>query len=359
MITTILIFVAVLSVLVLVHEYGHFAMARRCGVHVEEFAFGFPPRIFGLKRGKTLYAVNWVPLGGYVRIKGELGEHASDPDSYAAKPRWQKALILCAGVFMNLVLAWFLLSVGYMVGLPQVIDEPPAYARLSEVRIRVGSVLTGSPADRAGLRSGDAVRSVDGQEVKDIEFLRQYTAEHDGSSVSMSVERDGKLLSVPLTPVTLAETGRPGIGVALMTTAVVSYPFYLAPIQGLGATWSFVSEIVGTFAGFIRDLFVRHEVTAEFSGPVGIAVVTSEVAKLGFRYLLQFTALLSVNLAVINILPFPALDGGRVFFLAVEAVRGRALDRRFEAVVHNIGFAVLLLLILAVTYQDIVRFAGS
>lgn len=359
MIFTVLIFVAVLSLLVLVHEYGHFAVARRCGVHVEEFAFGFPPRAFGVKKGRTFYAVNWVPLGGYVRIKGELGDHAGDKDSFAAKSRLQKALILAAGVGMNLVLAWFLLSVGYIVGLPQVVDETPAYSQLSEVRVRVGSVLAGSPAAKGGLLVGDAIMAVDGQTVNDIEFLRKYTADHDGRTLALVLERDGKPVATSVTPIQLAETGRPGIGVALMRTALVSYPFYLAPIQAVGATWSFAREIVVTFAGFLRDLFVRHEVTAEFSGPVGIAVITSEVAKLGFRYLIQFTALLSVNLAIINILPFPALDGGRLFFLAIEAIRGRALDRRFEAVAHNIGFALLILLIMFVTYKDVTRFGGG
>ncbi len=356
MIGTIIIFLAILSLLVFVHELGHFVSAKKAGVRVEEFGFGFPPRAFGVKRGDTIYSVNWIPLGGFVKIKGETGERRSDKDSFAYKPRWQRAIILGAGVIMNVLLAWFLLTVGYVIGLPQVVEDLSPYARVSEARIQVISVLKDSPADKAGFKSGDTVVAVDGVPVTEVEKVRNVTELKKGIEVAVTVKRDGETVEKAVTPDLIAETGRAGVGVALVKTGIVSYPLWLAPVEGLHATWVFSRDIVMAFYGLFRDLFVRKEVSVEFSGPVGIAVMTAEVAKLGFRYLLQFTALLSLNLAMINILPFPALDGGRIFFLIAEAVRGRAVNRKIEIVTHNIGFILLMMLVLVVTYRDVVRF---
>ncbi len=359
MIGTILILVIVLSVLVFVHELGHFVTAKMAGIKVEEFGFGFPPRLAGVKRGDTIYSLNWIPLGGFVKIKGESGGSAHERDSFSSRKPWQRALILCAGVAMNLVLAWFLLSVGYMIGLPQVAEDLPAAASVSNAKIQVYSVLKNSPADLAGLETGDTIIALDGRLVGSVNDFRDFTASHEGVPITVSVSRDGASLDKPVVPKRLSETGQPGIGVAIVKTGLVSYPWYLAPVEGLDATISFVREIWAAFYGLFRDLFAARGVSVEFSGPVGIAVLTAEMVKLGFRYLLQFTALLSVNLAVINILPFPALDGGRVLFLAIEKVRGRAVSARIENLTHNIGFALLMLLVLVITYQDVVKFGDQ
>jgi len=359
MLYSILVFVLVLSVLVLVHELGHFLTARKVGIAVEEFGFGFPPRAWGIKRGRTLYSLNWIPLGGFVRIKGELGEHAGDRDSYASKSRWQKAAVLVAGVVMNFLLAWALLTVGYLAGLPQVVDETPVGARVASPQIIIASVLPKTPAAESGLEAGDVIRSVGERPVSEIEAFREYTASHADQAVLLTVERGGDLKQIAVVPVLLTETGRPGIGVSLMKTGLVSYPWYWAPVQGAAATWSFTSDILSAFGSLLRDLIWRRPVSVDLSGPVGIAVVTSEVAKLGWRHVLQFTALLSVNLAIVNVLPFPALDGGRLMFLLFEAIRRRPVNRFVEAWAHNIGFAVLILIVVVVTYRDVLRFGGS
>lgn len=358
MISTIIIFTAVLSLLVFVHEFGHFVTAKKSGVRVDEFGFGFPPRAGGIKKGETVYSINWIPLGGFVKIKGESGEYSRDKDSFANKGAWTRGLILTAGVIMNVLLAWFLLSVGYVIGMPQVVDEVSPYARVMDQKVQVVQVLKDSPAERAGIETGDAIVSVGGMAIASPDDIKALTETKEGQPVAVTIRRKAETIEKQVIPAVIKETGRPGLGVALVKTGLVAYPFWLAPVQGAVATWAFAREIVGAFGGLIRDLFAQQKVTVEFSGPVGIAVITSEVAKLGFRYLLQFTALLSLNLAIINILPFPALDGGRVLFLVIEKVRGRAVGRRVEAMAHNIGFALLMLLVLFVTLHDVSKFGG-
>lgn len=358
MISTILIFTAVLSLLVFAHEFGHFITAKRAGIRVEEFGFGFPPRVGGIKKGDTIYSINWIPLGGFVKIKGESGEYSRDKDSFANKGAWTRGLILTAGVLMNVVLAWFLLSVGYVFGMPQVVEDASPYARVMDQKVQIVQVLDGSPAERAGLETGDAIVSVGGMAITTPDDIKAYTETKEGQPVAVTIRRKAETLEKQVVPALIKETGHPGLGVALVKTGLVAYPFWLAPVQGAIATYAFGQEIVGAFLGLFRDLFAQQKVSVEFSGPVGIAVITSEVAKLGFRYLLQFTALLSLNLAIINILPFPALDGGRVLFLVIETIRGKAVGRRIEAAAHNIGFALLMLLVLFVTFHDVAKYGG-
>lgn len=360
MITTVLTFIVVIALLIFVHEFGHFFAAKRHGVRVDEFGFGFPPRIAGIKRGDTLYSLNWVPLGGFVRIKGESGDAAHDPDSFSGKGVGTRAIILTAGVVMNLVLAWALLSFGYMIGLPQVSEDLSGLARVRDERFQVMQVLPESPAATAGLEQGDAVVAVDGTAVASVDRFREYTGTHLGTPIVMTVDRKGELQTFEVTPAQLEGLPQPGIGIALVTTGVVSYPVWYAPVQGLYATYGLTTQILSAFGGLIYDLFATRQVNVEFSGPLGIAVITGEVAALGFRHLLQFTALLSINLAVINILPIPALDGGRFAFLLVEwARRGKAVNRRIEMTAHNIGFSLLILLIVVITYRDFVRYGDA
>lgn len=353
---SVLAFIAVLAVLVLVHEFGHFIAARIFKVKVDEFGVGFPPRIWGIKRGHTLYSINWVPLGGFVKIKGESGEHRDDKDSFAHRRSWQKAIILLAGVLMNVALAWVLLSVGFGMGLPSVLDGVDARARVRDQKIEVVEVLKGGPAETAGIKQGDAIIWVDAIEVKKVEFLRQYLAGVQGAPVTVSVMREGEREDFTVAPVILSETGKVGIGVALLETGIVSYAPHIAVMRGAQATAGGLWEIVRAFGTVVGDLFSARPVSVDLSGPVGIAVVTGKVARLGFLHLLQFTALLSLNLAIVNVIPFPALDGGRLFFLGIEKLLGKPLRPRFAQAAHMIGFAILLLLVLLVTYRDILRF---
>ncbi|OGY48145.1 MAG: hypothetical protein A2840_02180 [Candidatus Buchananbacteria bacterium RIFCSPHIGHO2_01_FULL_47_11b] len=375
---TVIIFFLVLGVLVIVHEFGHFITARRAGVKVDEFGFGLPPRAIGAYRdetnhwrlvglktkqtAKTIWSLNWIPLGGFVRIKGEQGEEATDPDSFAHKSVGKRIWIISAGVLMNIILAAVLLTVGFIVGVPQIVTDQalPALARVSAARIQVAQVLPDSPADAAAIEIADTIFAINGQTFSQINEVQEFVAAHAGQDLTIELERDGEAISVVLRPAGIADLdGQAGMGVALVQTATVSFPWYVAGYYGVVETGKIIAGIFIGFYLIIQSLVVEGQLIGEVYGPVGIATLVGDAASLGFIYVLQLTAILSIIIAVINYLPFPALDGGRVLFLIIEAVRGRPVNQRFENATHNIGFGLLLLLILLVTYRDIVRITGG
>lgn len=386
MILTIIIFVAILALLVLAHEAGHFVVARKNGIKVDEFGFGFPPRLLGvqIRRGAqlekmpihwiwggreltdaekqwgTVYSLNLIPLGGFVKIKGENGEMANEPDSFGAKKIWQRAVVLVAGVFMNFILAALLLGVGFIIGIPQSLDSVYSGAIVKDAKIEVMSVLSGSPAEQAGVAPGDEIVKADELSVKKVSDLQNYVDGQQGQPVKFVFQRDGETLTKDIVPSKMAITNRGGVGVALLESGIVSYPWYLAFIYGFSAAGIFAWEVLRTLWFLLAGLFQGQGGLVEnLSGPVGIAVLTGRVARLGFSHLLQFAAMLSINLAILNILPFPALDGGRVLFLVIEKLRGRPLQRRVEEWAHTAGFALLMLLVIFVTYKDVARFSSS
>jgi regulator of sigma E protease len=387
MFVTIIIFVLVLSVLVFGHELGHFITARKLGVRADEFGFGFPPRAIGFyqnkhgkwrkvigtqtyesleeskdeknipKVGSTIYSLNWLPIGGFVKIKGENGDGENDKDSFAAKSIWKRMLILSAGVIMNVVLAWFLFSVGYMLGMPQSTTELGKNAHVSESRVAIVEIMPGSPAEKAGLKSGDSILKIDNQTVSLEQDVQGIVGTKAGQEVEVMVRGESGERIVKVIPVSNPELAadRATIGVSIMAAGTVSYPFFNALIEGAKTTGWMLKEIVFAFGGLIGSLFQGESVGENFAGPVGIANITGQAARLGLAYLLQFTALLSLNLAVINILPFPALDGGRILFLLIEKIKGKPIRRDVEAIIHNIGFMLLMALIVFITYKDIIK----
>ena len=358
MLETILLFLVLLSVLVFVHELGHFFVARRMGMKVEEFGFGFPPRMFGVRRGETTYSVNWIPVGGFVRIKGESGEHREDHDSFVSKSPWRRFLVLVAGVVMNLVLAAVLLWIGFLSGLPSVVSGSlPESARVRDEAIRVVQVVPGSAADLSGIKVGDRLLSVDDRVFEGADDARAHLLQADGS-VRLLLERGDERFEKTVTKTAL-ENGEPQVGVALVRTGLVSYGPLEAVWRSIEATGGLTIQVVVAFADVIVDLVTVGRPEVELAGPVGIAVMTSEVASLGFAFLLQFAAVLSINLAVINALPFPALDGGRILFLAMEKLRGRPVRGQTEALAHNLGFLFLIGLVILVTYHDLARYGGD
>lgn len=382
MLLTIITFIIILSILVFAHEVGHFMMARRFGVRAEEFGFGFPPRAFGVYKNEqglrkivwsakevkdcpgTVYSINWLPLGGFVKIKGENGPSASsglaeDNDSFAGRPIWQRAFMLSAGVVMNIILAAILITVGFMIGLPQALDgQVDARARVREKKIQIVQVMKNTPAEAAGLALGDVILSIDNQSFANYQELQNYVASNVGRKLSYKIERGRDLIGLEAVPELMSETGKGGIGIAISETGLVSYPWYLAVWQGIKTTLILIWAIIAAFYELIKGLILGQGVTADLAGPVGIAALTGQVARLGFVYLLQFTALLSINLAVINFLPFPALDGGRVLFLIIEKIKRSPVKKEVEAAIHNIGFALLMLLVLLVTFRDVSRFSN-
>lgn len=384
MFLTIVIFILVLSVLVFAHELGHFFTARSLGVKAEEFGFGFPPRALGFYRNEkkrwrlvmgnrsveslensseasirpaakaTVYSLNYLPLGGFVKIKGENGEGKNDQDSFAAKKIWERMVILSAGVIMNVILAWFLFSLGYLIGLPQTTDTLGKKAIVSESSVQIAEVMPESPASFAGLMPGDIFLKVEGEAVDSEPELQALIGARDSQVTTLTILRGDKEETILVTP-TVTTSNRATMGVAIFSAGLVRYPFFPALIEGAKTTGWMIKEIVLAFGGLLGDLFSGEKVGDQFAGPVGIASITGQAARLGFTYLLQFMALLSLNLAVINILPLPALDGGRILFLLIEKLKGKPVKREVEALIHNLGFFLLIFLIIFITYKDIIK----
>jgi len=355
MAVTIIVFILILLALVLAHEWGHFYAARKAGVRVNEFGFGFPPRLFGFKKGETLYSINLLPLGGFVKLKGEQGEDREEPDSFVHQSASRRAVILVAGVLMNVILAWVLLTIGFSAGIPTVVDdETKPVAR--DVKIQILQVLPDSPAAQAGIEPGDTIATINGYDFISLQVMQDFIAGHKDNPLHFGIERGDQILEKDATPILLPTSGeRAVIGVALIQTGTVTYPWYEAIWEGAKATWWLIYGTVAGFVMIIGNLIQGQGAGVEVAGPVGIAVLTGQVVSLGWLFVLQFAALLSVNLAIINILPFPALDGGRLLFVVIEKIRRKPNNDRVEAIVHTLGFAVLMLLVLVITYKDISR----
>lgn len=365
MFTTVIIFILVLGLLVFVHEFGHFSAAKAAKVGVDEFGFGFPPRLFGYKFKKTVYSLNWIPIGGFVKIKGVVGgdqageekkSNKEDADNFINKPIWQRFLILFAGVFMNFLLCAILYSIGFTMGMPAALDNIPKSAAVKDQKILILEVLPDMPAQKAGLLANDYITKVDGQDVKTVLQFKEILSSHENEEVTLSVERNSENFDKKVEIRNVAPEDTPGIGIYLTEAGIVSYAWPRAIYEGFKQTFWIIGMIFKSLYDIVASLFIAQKEAPEFSGPIGIAVLTSQVTKMGFIYLLQFVALLSINLAIFNLLPLPALDGGRLLFLLIEKLRGKAVNQKIEAVVHNIGFAFLLLLIVLVTFKDVSQY---
>ena len=384
MLSTLILIIVILGLLVFVHEFGHFITSKKLGAKVDEFGFGFPPRMVGVYRdGKkwkwvfrktpsfakatdgtpkikqTIYSLNWIPLGGFVKIKGEEGGHKGEQDSFSNKAIWKRAIILVAGVTMNVVLAMAILGIGFGIGMPQALErEMPASARVKDKSIQIISVLSGSAAAKADVKPGDKIIALDGRQVN-FKEMQTYLTSKVGKEVTYKIKREETVFDKKITPTILEETGKGGIGISLVEVGIVSYPWHIAIWKGITEALFFVKEIAIAFAALFKNLFVGKGLSVDVSGPVGIAVITGRVAKLGFIYIMQFTAILSINLAILNILPFPALDGGRLLFLGIEKLRKKPVSQKVENTIHNLGFMLLMLLVIAITYRDFIKFGDK
>lgn len=348
-------FVVTLSVLVFVHELGHFLAARRAGVTVHEFGFGFPPRLVGIRRGATLYSINLIPFGGFVKLEGESGEGPIVPGSFRAAPLYRQAFILASGVLMNLVLTVVLFSVTITIGAPQELDPSRVPPNARKVRVVVVEVASGSPAARGGITAGDRIASLDGQPLPSMDAVKAAVTSDPTRARSLIVERRGVEQAVTLTPEAAAD-GVPRLGIAGALVGQVPEPFPRSVGIATVTTGRLVGSVFTALGLLVRDLVVSHRLSPDLTGPIGIAVLSGQVASTGFISILQFIAILSVSLAVINILPLPALDGGRLLFTGLEAVLRRPVNPRVEATVHAIGFYVLILLVIAISIKDVQRF---
>lgn len=372
----VLIFLIVLSVLVLIHEFGHFIAARIFGVKAEEFGYGFPPRMVGFVKDKgkwkkvgpkdetsyknTIWSMNWLPLGGFVRIKGEGGEDkVNDPDAFQSKPIWQRILILAAGVGMNWLLAFAIFVFIFNLGAPAILQDLPAGYQVKDRSVRITNIMAGGPADKAGLLVGDQVITIAGVAPTDFEQARSQIAAQNNQAFDVKVLRDNKETDIQVQPEFIKEINKQGIGVAMADVGIVKFGFFRSLVLAAQTVYSYTKEVLFAFGGMLRDIIFLRKIDQDVSGPIGIAVMTGQVAKQGIVALLQFAAILSINLAVVNFLPIPALDGGRVLFLIIEKIRRKAVAHKIEAGIHQIAFISLIILILLVTIRDLGRYGGA
>lgn len=378
---TIIIFILILALLVLAHEFGHFICARKAGMRVFEFGFGFPPRAFGVYKdsitkkfvwifgkGKrnsneeeeqfssTLYSLNWLPLGGFCKIKGENGEHAQETDSFGFHKAWKKSIVLAAGVTMNLILAAVLLIAGFMIGLPADLSAGVDNKAIivQSAKVMVQQVEKASPADKGGIKFGDQIIGINNVEMKNSEQMVNYVREHSTEKLAVVIARGKEMKTLELTPA-LFKTGEsaPRLGVTLADAGIIRYPWHIAIYRGIIAAGVGFINIFIAFYLLIKNLLVGQGLAFQVAGPVGIAVMVGDSVRLGFSYLINLTAMLSLTLAAINILPIPALDGGRILFILIEKIFRRPVPMKYEQLAHTIGFVLLMGLIVVITWRDV------
>ena len=343
MLLTIVVFFAVLILLVLTHEFGHFGAAKLTKVKVEEFGIGFPPRIWGFKRGETIYSINWIPFGGFTRLMGE--EDPSQTGSLAGKSIPVRIFVLVAGSLLNILLPILLFTIAFMVP-HNVISE----------KVIIKEVAAGSPAQMAGIEPGDRVLEINNRQVKnraDLSFSIQLNL---GTNIPVVIQKpDSSEKTAMVTPRWNPPEGQGSTGILMSSIDSIpiteSMSFWEAFPTSITHSW----EILVLFKNEIASWFIRST-APKLAGPIAIAQLTGEVVKAGISPLLEFTALISINLGIFNLLPFPGLDGGRLIFVFLEWIRrGKRISPQKEGLVHMIGFVTLILLILVISYFDVSR----
>lgn len=355
MIFSIIIFIATLLVLVLIHEFGHFLVAKKFGIKVLEFGFGIPPRAWGKKIGETIYSLNWLPLGGFVRLMGEdeiSKTNISDRD-FRAKSVWQRIAVVVAGVIMNLLLAWALFYIVIISQNFKIIYPTP------DAGVYIFKVEKDFPAEKAGIKIGEKLIAIDDQKVSDINIARDLIKSKSETLLTLTFsDTEGKNeRKVSVTP--KSEDGTPLIGVVFSPVPFIEYSSFTQKLfSGITYSWD-ITRV--TLAGLGKTL--QQVVSGKFgqasksvSGPVGLAVITNDIVSEGWTAVLPylwFVGIISLTLAIFNVLPIPALDGGRLLFLVIEAVTHKKVKEDIEKIMHQVGFLILIGLAVLVTFSDI------
>ena len=361
-ITAILILaVAFLSLiaLMIIHEFGHFIIAKKFGVRVDEFGIGYPPRIFGKKIGETIYSINWLPLGAFVRIYGEEGG-VDDYRSFMGLKIWKRVLIIIGGVAAFWIAAIIIFSIVFAMGTDLPVQDQNVQG-LTNVRVSVVDVVGKSPAEVAGLKVGDVLLQVGDVKIDKVKDFQDFTKAHAGEQVDIKIKRGGKIFDVLLTPRANPPAGQGSVGIGLerMATLIKKTSWYMAPVQGVAYTWqTTVSSLSGLYKVF-SDLFSGKGAPqgASFAGPLGITIFLANAASYGLGFFLYFIGIIAVLVAVFNLFPIPALDGGKLIFLLIEKIKGKPVSAKIEQNITVVFFVLLITLSLFITIRfDIPRF---
>src|SRR3989344_3836539 len=359
MLVTLIVFLLILSVLILVHELGHFLMAKKFGIFVEEFGFGLPPRLFGFKRGETIYSINYLPFGGFVKLYGEEGlentgkKKIAKNRAFYTRPVWQRVVVISAGVVMNFLLAIVIISYIFTRGV-----------MVPTQNVHIEKIVGNSPAEAAGLKEGDRINKISiisetgGKEeivINSTDLLINTTKKYPDKEITLEIFRNGQNLSVNIIPRSDYPENQGPMGILISNFEEKKYSLLEAPVMGLKESVFLSWELIKGIGKTLWKLATLQSVSKDVAGPIGIAQMTGEAIRFGRNAVLEMLGLLSLNLAIVNILPFPALDGGRLLFVVIEGITGKRIKTNWERHIHQAGMAVLLLLILLVTLNDLIR----
>jgi regulator of sigma E protease len=343
-----------LVALMVIHEFGHFIIAKKFGVRVDEFGIGYPPRIFGKKIGETIYSINWIPLGAFVRIYGEEGG-VDDYRSFIGLKIWKRVLIIIGGVAAFWIASIIIFSVVFAIGTDLPIGDQDVQG-LTNAKVTIVEVMSDSAAKTAGLKMGDVVTSIKTAEgeikINKISEFKEGTSANKGNQITVTINRGGQPMDVLLTP--SAENASPvGVGLQRMATLIQKYPWYEAPIQGAIYTWQTTFNALKGLYVMFAGLFSGKGVTegAEFAGPLGITVFLANAASYGVGFFLYFIGSLSVFIAVFNLFPIPALDGGKLVFLIIEKIKGKPVSAQIEQTITTICFILLITMSIFITVK--------
>ena len=361
---TIILFLVVLAVLIFVHELGHFLVAKKSGIRVDEFAIGFPPKIISWVRGETKYVLNLIPFGGYVKIFGEDPDEdsisgADSARSFVNAKKWKQVCVLLSGIFFNVLFAWILISISFMFGSLVPVGGVTDYSKyIKESQVILTSVLANSPAEKAGLMQGDTLLAVDSLTGKGLttDTVKTEIVKSDSGLIDVTYERAGQTKHVKITSELNKDSNQKIIGIYMENVGVVKLNPALALWEGGKLTVITFGQVAAGLAKFVWQIIHGHGDFTQVSGPVGIVGLVGSAARFGFAYFLGFVAFISLNLAVINLIPFPALDGGRVLFVIIEAVTRRQIKPKIANALNTAGFLILIGLMLIITYRDIMKF---
>lgn len=358
MVLTIIIVIISLIALVVLHEFGHFILAKLFGIKVEEFGIGYPPRLVGKKIGETIYSLNLIPLGAFVKIYGEEGG-IEEAHSFTGKPIWQRALIVLGGVVSFWIIAAILLTIIFSIGVPTAISDEEN-ENLINPQVQILAVAPGSPAEKARIKIGDTIKQFSAGDfqipINKVGEVQELTEKYKGQEIILTIERGKETFNVSLVPRVSPPEGEGAMGIALSRVAIKSYPWWIAPIKGIETCFSITQATLTGLVQIFGDL-IQGEKLPEgvIVGPVGIGSLMTQFAKLGVIYYLQLIAIISIGLAISNLLPIPALDGGKLVFLLIEAIRKKPINPKTEQKISSVSFILLITLMIWLTIQDISR----